>query len=289
MKLSIIITSWKEPMTIGRAIDSFLKQNLNYYEIIVIAPDKETIDVAKRYNVKIIKDPQKGKPTALNIAFKEAKGQFLILTDGDVYSSENSVRELLKFFKDKNVGAVTGRPISLNPKDNIFGYWSHLLTDEGAHKTRLQKQKNNQFIVCSGYLYAIRNIIKKIPTNALSDDHYISELIHKKGYNIKYAPNARVFVKYPNNFKDWIKQKKRSAGGYVQINNFMKNPIKMRSPLKELSHGWYRPLFYAKTPKQFAWSLLLYPARLYLWLLIYKDIRFKEQKDGWERIESTKS
>ena len=63
----------------------------------------------------------------------------------------------------------------------------------------------------------------------------------------------------------------------------------MRSPLKELSHGWYRPLFYAKTPKQFAWSLLLYPARLYLWLLIYKDIRFKEQKDGWERIESTKS
>jgi len=112
MKLSIIITSWKEPMTIGRAIDSFLKQNLNYYEIIVIAPDKETIDVAKRYNVKIIKDPQKGKPTALNIAFKEAKGQFLILTDGDVYSSENSVRELLKFFKDKNVGAVTGRPIS---------------------------------------------------------------------------------------------------------------------------------------------------------------------------------
>ena len=287
MKLSIIITSWKEPMTIGRAIDSFLKQNLNYYEIIVIAPDKETIDVAKRYNVKIIKDPQKGKPTALNIAFKEAKGQFLILTDGDVYSSENSVRELLKFFKDKNVGAVTGRPISLNPKDNIFGYWSHLLTDEGAHKTRLQKQKNNQFIVCSGYLYAIRNIIKKIPTNALSDDHYISELIHKKGYNIKYAPNARVFVKYPNNFKDWIKQKKRNTFGEFQLKKT--NSTSMRG-FKEEAIGFFKIFSYAKNIKELFWIFLLILARLYVWINAIYNAKIKKSsmQKVWVRIESTK-
>ena len=252
MFISIIITSWKEPRTIGKAIESFLNQKIALeHEIIVLAPDKETLDVAKKYKgIKTLKDQQKGKPTALNLAFKKVKGDILILTDGDVFVSKNSINELLKFFKDPKVGAVTARPISINKKSNIFGYWSHVLTDEGAHKTRLQKQKNNQFIVCSGYLYAIRNIIKSIPPESLSDDHIISEIIWKKGYKIKYAPRAEVYIKYPTNLKDWIKQKRRSAGGYMQINNFIKKPIKMRSPMKEIAHGWYRPLIYAKTPKQ---------------------------------------
>lgn len=291
MDLSIIITSWKEPHTIGKAIESFLDQKIKLnYEILVIAPDKETLNAAKKYKeVKVIQDPERGKPIALNIAFQNAKGKILILTDGDVFVSKNSVSELLKPFKDKKVGAVTSRPRSLNNKNNILGYWSHLLTDEGAHRTRLQKQKNNQFIACSGYLYAIRNIIKSIPPESLADDHIISEFIWKQGYLIKYAPKAEVYVKYPNNLKDWIKQKRRSAGGYIQINKFVKKPAKMRSPLKEVAHGWYRPIIYAKTPKQLAWSLLLYPTRIYLWLIIFKDIKIKKKKQiGWERIESTK-
>ena len=64
--LSIIITSYKEPKTIGRAIESFINQNIKDYELLVLAPDKETLDAAKKYSkskkVKIIKDQGKGKP-----------------------------------------------------------------------------------------------------------------------------------------------------------------------------------------------------------------------------------
>ena len=47
--ISIVITSFREPKTIGKAIESYLDQAIpEDYEIIVAAPDKETLDVVKR-------------------------------------------------------------------------------------------------------------------------------------------------------------------------------------------------------------------------------------------------
>ena len=290
--LSIIITSYNEPQTIGRAIESFLNQDIkDKFEILVVAPDIETGEIAKQYSkTKWIKDKREGKPAALNLAIKEAKGEFLIFTDGDVFVSQDSVEQLLKPFKDPTVGIVSGRPISLNTRKTMLGYWSHLLTDEGAHTTRLDRTNNKQFIVVSGYLFAMRNIINRVPEDVLSEDAIISHTIWQKGYFTDYAPNAKVYVKYPNTFADWILQKKRSAGGYQQIKNHFRNPPRMRSLTREIMHGWYKPLIYAKNPKELIYSLLLYPARLYLWFVIFKDINIKKVNilDIWKPIESTK-
>src|SRR3989344_7436847 len=128
--LSIIIAAYKEPYTIVKAIKSFTKQDIKEdYEILIISPDTETKYAVNSHfkdnpKVKNIQDPGKGKPNALNIAFKVAKGDILILTDGDVYVSENSINELAKNFKDPKVGAVTGRPISINDKNTKLGFWS---------------------------------------------------------------------------------------------------------------------------------------------------------------------
>ena len=51
--ISIIITSYKEPRTIGKAIEAILSNNLpKDYEILVTAPDKETLDSAKKYSLR---------------------------------------------------------------------------------------------------------------------------------------------------------------------------------------------------------------------------------------------
>ncbi len=277
--ISIIITSYKESKTIGRAIEAFTNQNIKNYELLVIAPDKETLNATKKYKVKVIKDLGKGKPAALNLAFSKAKGNILILSDGDVFTENNSVNELLKKMKN-NVGAVSGRPISLNKRNNMFGYWSHLLTD-AAHDAR----KKKKITECSGYLYAIRNLKLKIPENTLSEDGYISHLIQKK-YKIEYASNAKVYVKYPNNFKDWILQKKRSAGGYLQIKKIFKNS---RNFGKE-TRGIFFTLKYPKNLKELIWTKLLVYARLYLWLIIFFDLKLRKEKfkETWKRVESTK-
>ena len=172
----------------------------------------------------------------------------------------------------------------------MLGYWSHLLTDEGAHSTRIERTNKGQFIVCSGYLFAVKKVFEKIPEDLLSEDAIISHLMWNKGYKTAYAPEAKVYVKYPNNFKDWMIQKTRSAGGYQQIKKYFKNPPRMRNFWREALFGWYKPLRYANNFKELTWSLALYPARLFLWMKIFQEVNNKKFNllDIWEPVESTK-
>ncbi len=291
--ISIILTAYKEEKTIGKAIQSILDNNLKVdYEILVIAPDEETLNIAKIYSgkdskIKVIKDSGDGKPLALNKAISYAKGEILVLTDGDVYIGNKSLTYLLNPLKNKNVGAVSGHPISTNQKDSLFGYWAEVLTNI-AHERRLTAIQNKKRFFCSGYLFAIRkNLFPKLSKELLSEDGFISHNVYESGNKIDYAPEAEVYVKYPDNFKDWIIQKKRSAGGYNQIKNLIGTEI--RSFRKESSGGFGLFKFVSK-PKEFFWLNLLFLARIYLWFVIYKDINFgkKTHKEIWKRVESTK-
>ena len=179
--IDIIIASYGEVNSVERAIKCFINQNIKEeFRIIVSDPFPETkwmIEEKFSNNKQIIyfEDEDKGKSNALNILFKKfnSKDQndIFILTDGDVYVNSNSVKEILGKFKDSNVGCVTGRPVSLNSKEDKFGYWSHFLVDVGAHLiSRKKRYEQGNFLECSGYLFAFRkNIIDKIPLDVAED------------------------------------------------------------------------------------------------------------------------
>ncbi len=89
--ISIIITSFKEPDTIKYTIESIINQQIKEdYELIITAPDDETLKVAKSYQTKnpektinLYRDPGKGKSYALNLLLKKTLGRIIIFTDGD--------------------------------------------------------------------------------------------------------------------------------------------------------------------------------------------------------------
>jgi cellulose synthase/poly-beta-1,6-N-acetylglucosamine synthase-like glycosyltransferase len=144
--------------------------------------------------------------------------------------------------------------------------------------------------VCSGYLYAIRaGLIDTIPEDALAEDAVISHRIAEWGHVIRYAPDATVLVRYPTTYRDWLRQKVRSAGGYAQP-FIAHSPLRMRSFRDEAASGLWRALRYARNLREFFWTLLLIGARLHLWLLILWLVRLRRRPLGelWQRVESTK-
>jgi cellulose synthase/poly-beta-1,6-N-acetylglucosamine synthase-like glycosyltransferase len=290
--ISIIITAFKEPDSIKKCVKSIVSQKIKEsYELFVIAPDKETLDSAKKTSKKVIslKDNALGKWNALNICFKRARGRVIILCDGDTYLGKNSINPIIEAFNDDEIGIISGRVMSLNKKDDLMSYWSKLLTN-AAHKERLKRRKKKAFIDCSGYLIGLRTgIIKKLPANLLSEDAYMSQYVWNKGFDTEYVSQAKVFVKYPTNLKDWIKQKRRSAGGYPQLKKYFKKTTKMRSFSNEAIKGPFYAISYAKNLKELIWSLVLFPVRLYLWILTFYDRKTKKNfKQIWQRVESTK-
>ncbi len=294
--ISIVLTSFKEPVLVRRAIQAILSNKLNEkYELVVAAPDKETALVVKEFsarykNIKYFKDPGHGKSFALNLLFKILKGKIWVFTDGDVNIDKNAIPEILRYFEDKKVGCVTGRPLALNSRNNILGYWAHLLCDAGAHSIRSELDKKGEFIEGTGYLFAFRsNITREIPLN-VAEDSFIPYLAINKGYKVRYAPGAKVFIKGPTTLKDFIKQKVRTAKAHETLQDYSKEFPRVKSLSNEIKKGTFRALRYPNNFKEFFWTLILFPIRFYIWFKVKWDDKIvgKRYGDGWERVESTK-
>jgi len=293
--IHIIITSYKEPKSTERAVRTFLNQKIKEdFEIIVVDPFPEVERYLKKKikdkRVKFFLDPGEGKSYALNILFQEHGSDnnedIFILTDGDVYVSDNSVSEILSKFKDKKVGCVTGKPVAIDPRDNKYGYWAHVVF-AGIDKVRKRLYKEKKFFECSGYLFAVRKgVLFDFPIEA-SEDAVIPYLFWKKGYKISYADKAEAYVKNPDNWKDWLNQKIRNVKGHENLNKIVPNIPRTKSFLNEIKEGGFFALRQPKNLRELRWTIDLYLARLYLYLKAFQELRNKKTyKDGWRAVET---
>ncbi len=290
--IHIIITSYNEPKATLRAVNSFLNQKIKgKFEIIVVDPFPQVADFLKKNvkdkRVKFFLDPGEGKSYALNILFQEYYGDekdIFILTDGDVFVSENAVEQIVNKFKYSRIGCVTGKPVSIDDKNTKYGYWSHL-SFAGIHRTRKKLSAKNKFLECSGYLFAIRKgVILDFPLET-SEDSIIPYLFWKKGYKIAYADKAEVYVKNPSNWKDWNMQKIRNVKAHENLNKIAPNMPRTKSLLNEIKEGALFALTYPRNPKEVLWTIQLYFARLNMYLSAFKELKKKSYQDGWRQKE----
>lgn len=306
-KISVIITAFKEPQTLPKALQRIVEPNKALWEnlqVLVVSPDAETRAAAHTYfknstfdNFQILEDAGMGKAAALNLAYEKTTGDFIFFTDGDMYCSENFMNVMLGHFDDAGVAGVCGRPVSLETRDSMFGYFSHLFC-EAAHSRRLNNHdKKSYFIPLSGYLMVLRRVegLFPLPENLKAEDAYITAKLYDKGYSVAYEPNALAYVYFPKNLKDWLAQKTRSLGGNVQLALYEKGKEGRKNSIDRTRTLWQDfgmilfPLSFCKNFKEFFYSLVLYPIRLYLWLRIYYIHLLRRYPQGtWQRIESSK-
>ncbi|MBT4135784.1 hypothetical protein HOE51_02835 [archaeon] len=168
---------------------------------------------------------------------------------------------------------------------------------DSAHRLRKKLKQQNQFLECSGYLWAFKNnIIKSFPLD-VAEDTVVPFFFHKKGYQIGYAENARVFVKNTDNIKDWLEQKTRTVKAHEKIKRYTKPKTNSenikRAPqtktfLNEIK-GITKVLTYPNSPKELFWISQLVGLRLYIWIKAYTSfLSGTEYQDAWKRVESTK-
>ncbi len=298
--IDIIITSYNEPKSTLRAVESILKQNVkDEYRITIVDPFVEVRNFLKKEvkdkRVRFMLDSGEGKSYILNLLLQEYassnKDDLFIFTDGDVYISENAINEILDAFKDKEIGCVTGKPVSLDSKETKYGYWQGVAFD-GINKVREMLAKEKKFFECSGYLFAIRKgVIFDFPLET-SEDSIIPYLFWKKGFKIGYANKSEVYVKNPDNWHDWITQKVRNVKAHENLNKIAPEMPRTKTFWNEIKYGALFTLLQPRSLRQIIWTIELYFARLYLYIRAFKELRKKDHyKDGWREnsIESTKT
>lgn len=226
LEISIGIAAYNEEKNIKKVLSGILaqkEQDWKLKEIIVICDGCTDKTVAKAKEVEssfitVLDDGlRKGKTQRLNELFKRAKGEIIIMFDGDIaFSNKNVITNLITpFVTDKKVMLVGGNSRPFPPKTFVEKavYSTFTVFYESRKK---MKKGHNIFGATGSILAARRELVKdlKIP-KVVSEDAYLYLYCLSKRHVFKYVDEAVIFYKLPKNFKDYVRQVLRSEPGSV--------------------------------------------------------------------------
>lgn len=110
MKISVVIPAFNEEQYINKCLSSLVKQQKKPDEIIIVDNNctDRTIQIAKKYPVKIVKEKKQGMIPARNKGYNEASGEIIARCDADAVPPKDWIRKINENFAKKNIDALTG-------------------------------------------------------------------------------------------------------------------------------------------------------------------------------------
>jgi len=237
-KVGVIVPVYNEgPELLIKAIKSVVETNGN--KIIYIVDDGSTSTACKRVLRHIAEntdiqvhffETNKGKRHALYHGVKVLVDQvdFIITIDSDTVLDQNALRYIIRPFSDPKVGATSGEVRLINEKENLLTrmvgayYWI------GLHIYKRAQSSLGIVVCCSGCLSAyrasvIRDIIDDFVNQKFfgeacthSEDRHLTNLVLKRGYHVKFIPEAISYTETPSTLKGFLKQQQRWKRGYVR-------------------------------------------------------------------------
>lgn len=162
-----------------------------------------------------------GKAVALNTAVLAARGDILVGIDGDAWLEPNTICWLVRHFNDDpSVGAVTGNP-RIRTRSTALG---RIQVGEFSSIIGLIKRAQHVYgrlFTVSGVVVAFRrSALKAIgywSHDMLTEDIDVSWKLQTAGWQLRYEPNARVWILMPETLRGLWKQRLRWAMGGVQV------------------------------------------------------------------------
>jgi cellulose synthase/poly-beta-1,6-N-acetylglucosamine synthase-like glycosyltransferase len=215
--VSIIVAAYNAQATIADCVESLLNLDYPEKEIIIVndGSTDETEEIVKGYSVELISQAKRGASAARNNGLRRAKNEIVAYTDSDCEVSKGWLRNIVKHFKDPEIGAVTGRTVFAT-NGRCTSYVRSLDIEERNNRRRrytsLANGPNSAFR---------RDLLLKIggfdPKWYHAEDTEVSYKIWKEGYKIAYEPSAVVDHVPEGNWTDFLRKRYRDAKAFTRM------------------------------------------------------------------------
>lgn len=223
--VNIVIPVCNEEKVIEAKLSSILQSNYPNNKIQIFLGLDNCTDTTKSIieskfsadNIIVIEFTERqGKPAVLNQIVNEKIPQdnsILILTDANVIFTKDTIFELVKSFKDEQIGLVDSTiKASKITNENEIDYWDY--------ETEIKHHESLVYGIIpgpSGGSYAIRrNLYSVVPANFLVDDFYIGFNIVTQHYKTVLNINAICYEDVITSWKQEFFRKIRIATGNFQ-------------------------------------------------------------------------
>jgi cellulose synthase/poly-beta-1,6-N-acetylglucosamine synthase-like glycosyltransferase len=166
---------------------------------------------------------RQGKGNVLNQLTKEARGEILLLTDAKVQFTTQTIFQLVKHFKNQEIGIIGGNVINNDySKDGISiqekWYMSHEIVIK-YNEGRLWGTIMGAYGAC----YAIRHdLFEPIPEGFAVDDFYVTVRALEKKFKSILEIDAVCYEDVPNRIEEEFRRKVRiSCGNFQNLGVFI--------------------------------------------------------------------
>jgi len=227
--LSIVIPCYNEEKSIGKTIDNLAKNGYSQLKKIIVVDDRSTDNsykIMKEYEKKypgLVLAVQTPKNTgnaagAKNYGVRFAKTVLVGFTDADSFPVKGAIRNMIGFFDDLKVGAVTSTVLVYNRKK----FLERLQAIEYIviKFSRKLLEFIDSIYVTPGPLAVYRkeyfDKIGGFDEKNLTEDIEITWNFLSKGYLVKMSVPSKVYSIAPSTVRDWFKQRIRWNMGGVQ-------------------------------------------------------------------------
>ncbi len=228
--VSFIVSTFNEAKVIGRKLENIAE--LDYpsekLEVLVIDDDSSdgSADIAKKkiqelnINGKVIRNSKRlGLNRSLNIVMKEAKHNFVCISDSDVVLKKDALKNSVKVLKSfEDAGGVTGK---LNPffEEEGVAQRNERVYREFYDNSMLSESSLHSCFPGNGTLMVFdkSRVPFSIPADYGASDANIAMNVIKSGLRFLYVPSAEIFEHVPENVKEQRMQKIRRAKRLTQV------------------------------------------------------------------------
>jgi cellulose synthase/poly-beta-1,6-N-acetylglucosamine synthase-like glycosyltransferase len=225
--VSILISAFNEQEVIEAKLNSVFHTGYpaERFEVLVGSDASQdntnsivTLLCLKYPNLKFFPYSQRsGKGNVINRLINQSRGDILIFTDANVMLEKETIFELVKHFKNPQIGLVDSQMVNTNLQNHGIS------KQEKAYISRevlIKQDESNLWGTMMGPFggcFAIRReLYEPVPKNFLVDDFFVNMTILEKGYSCVNNLNARVFEDVSNSLADEFRRKIRIATGNFQ-------------------------------------------------------------------------
>jgi cellulose synthase/poly-beta-1,6-N-acetylglucosamine synthase-like glycosyltransferase/peptidoglycan/xylan/chitin deacetylase (PgdA/CDA1 family)/spore germination protein YaaH len=224
--VSVLIAAFNEAAVIVRTVESVLGSRYPLAEVVVIDDGSTdgTAEVAEAAFsehpvVRIVRQENGGKSSALNRGIESAKGEILFCIDADTQLDPNAIGLVTRHFEDSSVGAVAGNVKVGNPV-NVITFWQSLEYTTSQNLDRRAYALLNAITVVPGAIGGWRKSailqVGSYLNDTLAEDMDLTWRLRRAGFRLENEPHAYAYTEAPESFRAFFKQRFRWAYGTLQ-------------------------------------------------------------------------
>ncbi|GGW15048.1 glycosyltransferase family 2 protein [Streptomyces capoamus] len=224
---SVIIPVVDEPEDLFRSVLQRITEQRPTEVIVVINGRRNPVleDICTDMGVDWRWTETPGKRNALRVGLAEASGEIAVLVDSDTIWTTDTLAELVKPFRDPEVGGVTTRQRILDPGRSVLTRWADWLESVRCHYSMPAMSVVGTVGCLPGRTIAFRrSILENCMEDFLgekflgvflevSDDRTLTNYTLKAGYKSVYQSTSLVYTDAPLELRKLAKQQYRWARG----------------------------------------------------------------------------